>query len=59
MNIGNALIPDKFHKFIESKMKEREKYIIMNKSFHIQAIPEIISKIKSSALVSSTSLSSF
>ena len=35
-------------------MKKREKEIVMKKSFMIQAIPEIVSKIRGSALISST-----
>ena len=42
INIGNTLIPDKFQKFIKSSMKVKEKFIIMKKSFNIQAISEII-----------------
>ena len=51
--IGDTRIPDKFQKLLESSMKDIEIFVIKKKSFHIQTIPEIISKIRSSSLVSS------
>ena len=51
--IVNTLLEEDFGKFIDEKMSEREKHVVMKRNFKVDIMPEFVKMFASSKLASS------